>query len=340
MAQDLTTADPQIVVDLLQGYRRSKAMFAGVSLGVFDALSQPVTVVDLSQKLACDVDALERLLDALHGVGLLKKVEQGYVNTDVAATYLTSDSPRRMTGYINYSNQIGWQVWDKLEDAVREGTNRWKQCFGWDEPIFSSFFKTEEAANEFLMGMHGFGMISSPAVVNALDLSGFAHMVDLGGATGHLAIAACERYPTLRATVFDLPAARGLAESITASSAVRDRLQLVSGDFFDDPLPQGDLYALGRIIHDWSHDKIIRLLTKIFSSLPSGGALLICEKILSEDKSGPSWAQMQNLNMLVCTEGKERTLSEYEALLRPIGFTNIVGCRTSTPIDGILAYKP
>lgn len=340
MAHDQTLASPEMVVDLLQGYRRSKAMFAGVSLGIFDALTAPASLVELSERLGCDADALERLLDALRGVGLLSKTGEAYANTEVATTYLTADSPVRMTGYINYSNNVSWQMWGQLEDAIREGTSRWKQCFGWDEPIFSSFFKTEAAADEFLMGMHGFGMISSPAVVNALDLSGFRHLVDLGGATGHLAIAACERYPQLRATVFDLPAARSLAESIVGGSRVGERVKLVSGDFFVDPLPAGDLFALGRIIHDWSPAKIQPLLNKIFAALPAGGALLICEKILREDKGGPSWAQMQNLNMLVCTEGKERTLGEYEALLQPIGFVNITGCRTTTPIDGILAFKP
>lgn len=244
-----------------------------------------------------------------------------------------------MTGYINYSNDIGWELWHKLEDAIREGTSRWKQCYGWDEPIFSSFFKTPEAANEFLMGMHGFGTISSPAVVAALDLSRFTQLVDLGGASGHLAIAACERYPQLRATVFDLPTARALAETIVQDSRVSQRITITSGDFFVDPLPQGDLYALGRIVHDWNVEKIGLLLNKIYASLPAGGALLICEKLLLEDRSGPSWSQMQNLNMLVCTEGKERTLVEYEALLSQAGFVNVIGCRTTTPIDGILAFK-
>jgi acetylserotonin N-methyltransferase len=293
----------------------------------------------LADRLACRPDALARLLNALVGVGLLRRDGDSYANTPVAGTYLTSTSPMRMTGYINYSNDVGWELWGKLEDAVREGTSRWKQCYGWDEPIFSSFFKTDEAATEFLMGMHGFGQISSPAVVAALDLSRFTHLVDLGGATGHLAIAACRRYPHLRATVFDLPTARPLAERIIRESSVSDRIGLVSGDFFTDPLPPGDLYALGRILHDWSDDKITRLLKKVCESLPLRGALLICEKMLSDDKSGPSWAQMQDLNMLVCTEGKERTLAEYEALLLAAGFAEVIGCRTATPIDGILATK-
>jgi acetylserotonin N-methyltransferase len=340
MAKDLTVTDPGIVVDLLQGYRRSKVMFAGVRLGVFDALQTgPQTAVLLAVRLSCNTDALERLLGALVGVGLLRKHGESFSNTEVAATYLTSASPMRMTGYINYSNDVGWQLWGKLEDAVREGTNRWKQCYGWDEPIFASFFKTDEAATEFLMGMHGFGIISSPAVVSALDLGRFTQLVDLGGATGHLAIAACTRYPQLRATVFDLPTARPLAKQIIGGSSVADRIDIVTGDFFADPLPHGDLYALGRILHDWTEDKIAKLLRKVYESLPPGGALLVCEKMLFDDKLGPGWAQMQDLNMLVCTEGKERTLAEYEQLLWNAGFSEVVGCRTLTPIDAILATK-
>ncbi len=340
LPRDLTIPAADLVVELLQGARRTKVMYAGVSLGIFDALDgQPQTSQKLAQSLACNADGMERLLGALVGLGLLERDEELYTNSAVAQAYLTTSSPRRMTGYLNYSNSVGWPMWGKLEDAVREGTSRWKQCYGWDEPIFSSFFKSEESANEFLMGMHGFGVMSSPALVNAIDLGRFQHLVDLGGATGHLAIAACVRYPHLRATVFDLPQAVPLAKKITGVSSVANRLDVVAGDFFKDPLPEADLYSLGRILHDWSLDKIQLLLAKVFQSLPTGGGLLIAEKMLNADKSGPSWAQMQDLNMLVCTEGKERTLAEYGELLTSVGFTEVIGCRTETPIDGVLAIK-
>jgi len=81
------------------------------------------------------------------------------------------------------------------------------------------------------------------------------------------------------------------------------------------------------------------LLGRVHEYLSSGGAVLIAEKLLEEDKRGPLWAQMQNLNMLTCTEGKERTLSEYEALLRETGFAEVFGCRTSSPLDAVLAIK-
>jgi acetylserotonin N-methyltransferase len=192
---------------------------------------------------------------------------------------------------------------------------------------------------EFLMGMHGFGLISSPHVVGAFDLSPCRRIADLGGATGHLVIAACERYPHLRGIVFDLPDAVPMAREMVGRSKVADRIEVVAGDFFVDPLPDADLFALGRILHDWTEQKILNLLGRVHAHLPAGGGILIAEKLLLDDKSGPRWAQMQSLNMLTCTEGKERTLAEYETLLQYSGFVEVQGCRTASPIDAILARK-
>lgn len=340
MPSDTTLPDPTVVLDLLQAFRWSKAMFAAVSLGVFDALaSGPKPSAALAAELQANPEALKRLLEACVGLQLLRSQDERYENTAVAKTYLTTASRHRLTGYLNYSNDVMWKLWSNLEDAIREGTHRWKQTYGWDGPIFSHFFKTEETRREFLMGMHGFGLISSPHVVAAFDLSQFTRFVDLGGATGHLAIAACERYPKLRAVVFDLPEAVPLAQEIVEASPVADRIEVVAGDFFSDPLPEGDIYALGRIVHDWSEEKILKLLRRIRESLPVNGAVLIAEKLLSESRDGPRWAQMQDLNMLTCTEGKERTLQEYEALLRQVGFTQITGLPTSSPLDAVLAKK-
>jgi acetylserotonin O-methyltransferase len=315
-------------------------MFAAVSLGVFDALAAgPKSSAALASDLRANPDSLKRLLDACVGLQLLRREADRYENMPVAKTYLTKASPHRLTGYLNYSNDVMWKLWSNLEDAVREGTHRWKQTYGWDGPIFSHFFKTEETRREFLMGMHGFGLISSPHVVAAFDLSQFTRFVDLGGATGHLAIAACERYPKMNAVVFDLPEAVPLAQQIVGASSATDRIEVVVGDFFSDPLPEGDLYALGRIVHDWNEDKILKLLGRIHESLPVNGAVLIAEKLLSANRDGPRWAQMQDLNMLTCTEGKERTLQGYEKLLRHVGFAEVAGRQLNSPLDAILATK-
>jgi acetylserotonin N-methyltransferase len=301
---------PNTILDLIEAFRRSKTMFAAVELGVFDG------------KRPADCKELPRLLDACVALGLLSKQDGQYVNTPESDQYLRSDSPDTMTGYIRYSNHVLYPMWSHLEDALREGTHRWKQTFGLDGPLFSHFFRTEDAMREFLLGMHGFGLLSSPAVVAAFDLTRFHHFVDLGGASGHLALAAAQRYPGMQTTVFDLPAVAKIFPHV------------VAGDFFVDPLPPADLYALGRILHDWSEEKIHRLLQKVLAALPSGGGLLIAEKLLENVP-----AHMQSLNMLIVTEGRERTAVEYATLLRAAGFASVESRRTGTPLDATLALK-
>jgi len=314
--------DPAPILDLIEAFRRSKTMFAATALGIFDG--------DRPKGAATD-----RLLDACVALGLLEKRGQEYVNTPVADDYLRSSSPRTLSGYVRYSNSVLYPLWANLEDAAIDGTHRWKQTFGEEHSaLFANFFKTEESKRDFLMGMHGFGMLSSPAVVAAFDLSRFRRLVDLGGATGHLALAARERYPRMTAAVFDLA---GVIE--IAKEHAGDRVELIPGDFFQDELPPADLYALGRILHDWNEEKIRRLLARIHAALPAGGGLLIAERLLREDRGGPVATHMQSLNMLVCTEGRERTLSEYTTLLREAGFQEVRGHVTGAPLDAILAVK-
>ncbi|HWB98946.1 MAG TPA: class I SAM-dependent methyltransferase [Bryobacteraceae bacterium] len=333
--------DPAPVVDLIDAFRRSKTMFTAVSLGIFDHLAEtPAGAEELAGRIGANPDALARLLDACVGLGFLRRDAGIYYNQPVAATYLCRSSPHALTGYILYSDQVLYRLWTHLDDALREGTHRWHQAFGLDPAtLFENFFRDDDAMRTFLRGMHGFGLLSSPKVVAAFDLSRFRCLADLGGATGHLAVAACERYSGLRGIVLDLPRVIEVARDYIQQSAARDRIDLVAGDFFADPLPSADLYSLGRILHDWSVPKIHRLLTRIYDCLPPGGGLLVAEKLLQEDRSGPVAAHMQSLNMLCCTEGKERTLAEYTTLLTRAGFTRIEGCRTGAPLDAVLAIR-
>ncbi len=337
----MSLPDPTPILDLIESFRRSKTMFTAVSMGIFDRLHEaPAGADDLAAALGAHPDALERLLASCAALGLLRKSDGVYRNEPVAESYLRVESPDSMTGYINYSDRALYPMWGNLDAAVREGTHRWNQTFGWDGPIFSSFFKTEAAMREFLRGMHGFGTLTSPRVVAAFDLSRFHRFVDLGGATGHLAIAACERYPSMHGVVFDLPQVASFAREQVALSPASGRIETIEGDFFRDELPTGDLYAVGQILHDWNDEKIGSLLRRVVDRLPSGGALLIVEKLLNEDGVGPLAANMQSLNMLVVTEGKERPPSDYTRLCRCAGFGEVEARRTGARLDAILAIKP
>lgn len=337
----MTATDPAPILDLIQAFRRSKVMFTAVSLGIFDRLQNaPASAAELAISLQCNPDALERLLDSCIALGFLSRSNGKYANTEMSSAYLVSNEPNTLAGYVMHSNLSLYPLWANLEDAVREGTNRWEQTFGSGKGLFDHFFRNDESRRTFLNGMHGFGCISSSDVVRAFDLSSFHRLADLGGATGHLVIAACEAYPGLTGIVFDLPAVQKFAEEHIAASSAASRIQFVAGDFFKDELPSADLYSLGRILHDWSEEKIVLLLKRIFAALPSGGGLLIAENLLDDDHSGPLPALMQHLNMLICTEGKERSGSEYKSLLESIGFRSVEYRRTGTILDAVFARKP
>jgi acetylserotonin O-methyltransferase len=337
----MTPPDPSPVIDLIEAFRRSKTMFAAVALGVFDSLERaPADAATLAAEIGAKTEPLECLLDSCVSLGFLRKQSGRYANEPVASTYLCRASERTLSSYILYSNDVLYRLWTHLEDAVREGGHRWKQTFGVEGGIFDHFFQADEAMRTFLMGMHGFGLISSQSVVAAFDLSRFHRLVDLGGATGHLAIAACERYPEMRAALFDLPRVIEIARAEVERTPVASRIELIAGDFFTGDLPKADLFALGRILHDWSDEKIGTLLGRIFRRLDSGGAVLIAEKLLADDKTSPTSALMQSLNMLVCAEGRERSLAEYRVLLESAGFHDVRGRVTGAPLDAVLAVKP
>jgi len=336
----MSLPDPTRVLDLIEAFRHSKTMFTAVSLGVFDRLHEaPSSAAAMAGPLSVDAGALERLLDGCAALGLVRKTRDVYANEPVAEVYLCAASPHTMHGYIRYSDEALYPMWGHLADAIREGTNRWEQTFGPKGGIFNHFFRTDAAMRDFLLGMHGFGMQTSPKVAAAFDLSRFRTLADLGGATGHLAIAACERYAELRAIVFDLPRVCELAREQVAASAARERIEVIPGDFFTDDLPDADVYYVGRILHDWGEDRISGLLQRMFERLPAGGAVLIGEKLLNEDGVGPLAASMQSINMLICTEGRERTLSDYRRMLEAAGFRDVEGRRTGTALDAVFAVK-
>jgi acetylserotonin N-methyltransferase len=332
--------DPTPVLAIIDAMRLSKAVFVALEVGAFDELeSKSMSAATCAERLHLNEDALERVLDACTAAGMLTKQDGLYRNTPVASTYVCRLSPKTLAGYMLYANRITWRLWQNLEDAVAEGTARWTQTFGEKEGIFDHFFTTEASKETFMAGMHGLGLLSSPRVAAAFDLSGHRVAADLGGGTGHLIAAICQQYPGVEGILFDLPRVATLARWRLAEVGLQDRVRVQEGDFFRDPLPEADLYCLGRIFHDWSEEKIRILLRKMHAALPEGGAVLLAEVLLDEDKTGPLSGLLQSLNMLACTEGKERSLSEYRALLESECFGAVQGVRTGSVVDAVYARR-
>ncbi|XP_072788051.1 acetylserotonin O-methyltransferase isoform X4 [Taeniopygia guttata] len=113
----------------------------------------------------------------------------------------------------------------------------------------------------------------------------------------------------------------------------------LGGDFFNDSIPEAELYILSKILHDWDDDKCKQLLAKVYKACKPGGGVLLVESLLNEDKSGPVETQLYSMNMLVQTEGKERTAAEYSKLLEAAGFGVIQVKRTGKLYDAVLGRK-
>jgi len=340
MTAALPDPPPDRVVDLMEAFRRSQVLFTAVNLRIFESLEgSPKSLVELASEAGLPMVSLEQLLTACQALGLTSRVDGVFQNTPITSQYLVESSPSNLLGYIRFSDIAVYRMWGQLTDAVREGSNRWDQVFGGRENFFDNVYADASSLKEFIGGMHGLGVITSPTLVTTFDLGQFRHLVDLGGATGHLAMAACQAWPHLKATVYDLAPVCAVAEEHIARANLQPSVAVRSGDFFVDPWPEADLFALGRILHDWNEDKIHFLLRKCFENLPQRGGLLICEKLLNEEKDGPVSAALQSLNMLVITEGRERTASEYTALLKSAGFGDVQARKTGKYLDVILAIK-
>ena len=148
--------NPQPVLELIEAFRRSKTMFAAVSMGVFDALHEaPASAAELAASSARTRTRWVGCWMAARRSDCCASSGGVYENDPVAETYLYVGSAHSLRGYVRYSDAALYGMWGHLEDAVREGTHRWTQSFGLEGPIFSAFFRTDEAMRDFLMGMHG-----------------------------------------------------------------------------------------------------------------------------------------------------------------------------------------
>ncbi|CAF1015960.1 unnamed protein product [Rotaria magnacalcarata] len=342
--------DPHHIMSIIDGYRCSQTLFTAVGLKLFDHLTkEELLLEELANKLNLPhLPALERFLNACIALKLIQldKTNKKYSNTQSSNKYLVSKSPDTLTGYIGHNSQSSYLLWTKLPNAIHENAPQWQKTFNTihgEEFTFDSFYRDENTEALFMSAMHGLGLTCFPAVVASIDnFQQFKTFCDIGGATGCLAITACKANPNLQAIIFDLPRIEKHAvQYINQTSAdIRNRIIFQSGDFFRDPLPRADLFTLGRILHDWNDEKCQILVEKIYRALPEmNGAILIAEKLLVEDKSGPVTANMQDLNMLVATAGRERTCPEYKELLEKVGFKNIKCFWTGTYLDAIIGYK-
>ncbi|XP_030057966.1 putative bifunctional dTTP/UTP pyrophosphatase/methyltransferase protein isoform X1 [Microcaecilia unicolor] len=330
-------AFPSKMIRLLDGFKASKALFVACRLKVFDILKERglLRAMDVANKRNISVSGTERLLDVCVALGLLEKTHQAYSNTELANTYLATDSEYSLHDYIMYSNDHLWPFFTNLDTAVKEGTTLHREtCWKNHEHLHQETHQ-DMLVKQHLSAMHSIVKVTGRAIVTAFDLSRMKSACDLGGGTGALAHELVQIYPNLKVTVFDLPHVIENISSFQPLGQCAARVTFTKGDFFKDSLPEADLYILSRVLHHYSDEQLHTLLTRVSDSCKPGNFLLVAEIVLDEDKRNPR-ALLQSLSMI---EGKQRSGSEYKRLLQKYGFSNIQIKITGNVLDAILAVK-
>ncbi|XP_061482821.1 acetylserotonin O-methyltransferase-like [Rhineura floridana] len=328
-----STEDMESIRTFLQyqhGCLISKIIFTACELGVFDLLLESgelMTAATIAEHLGTSNTGMERLLEACVGLKLLQVERKGnpalYGNTDFSSVYLAESSPKSQYHYMMFCSGTTFPNLAYLADAVRERKNQIERIF--DNPpddFFEALFRSEEKLKRFLNMMNSTRHLCGKDVVAAFDLSHFPLICDLGGSGGGLAKECISLHPNSTVTILDLPKVVEMAKKHFVSLE-EQRISFHEGDFFKDPIPEADLYILARILHDWGDEECVQLLTKLQKACKPGGGVLVVEVVLNEDRSGPLEAHLYSLLMLLHTEGKERTPSEYNVLLSLAGFKEI-----------------
>ncbi|XP_040005160.1 probable bifunctional dTTP/UTP pyrophosphatase/methyltransferase protein isoform X1 [Xiphias gladius] len=336
--------DFQQIIELLDGFKASKALFTASELCVFDLLhDRPgLDAAQVAQEIKASVKGTECLLDACVSLGLLKSKERTcqkpvYENADLAVRFLRTDAPFSLHGYIQHCNGTVWPLFSHLESAVREGTNQHEKAFGKkSEDVFQdTYYNSQEMKLRFMNAMNSIAKVTGKAVATAFDLSSFKTACDLGGCTGAMAYEFTKAHPGLSVTVFDLPAVVEMSEHFHPLQ-MDNRVSFLAGDFFKDELPKADLYILARILHDWPDEKVHILLSKVSDACTPGCGLLLSEIFLDEDRRGPSRGLLQALSM---SKGRQRTATEYSLLLKSHGFITSCVRHTDNFLDAMLCIK-
>uniref|UniRef100_G3NB95 Acetylserotonin O-methyltransferase-like n=1 Tax=Gasterosteus aculeatus aculeatus TaxID=481459 RepID=G3NB95_GASAC len=332
--------DLQQIVDLIDGFKASKALFTASEMCVFDLLhSRPgLDAAQVALQIKASVKGTECLLEACVSLGLLRSKERTrqkpvFENTSLAAAFLLTDAPHSLRAYIRYCNEAVMPLFSHLESAVSEGSSQREKLFGKTSKDTSS--NSQEVKLRFLDAMHSIAKVTALAVATAFDLSGFKSACDLGGCTGAVAYEFTKAHPGMSVTVFDLPAVVEMSDRFHPLHA-DNRVSFLAGDFFKDELPKADLYVLSRILHDWSDEKVHILLSKVADVCTPGCGLLLSEIFLDEDRGGPRCCLLHALSM---SEGRQRSAAEYAVLLERHGFATAHIAHTDSILGAMLCIK-
>lgn len=324
----------EMIMKMMDGYSSACVLGAASELDLFSVISNnSMKYEDIAKTLKANQRGVKILLDALVSIRLIEKKQDLYNIPKNLIPYLIKESPNSLLAGIRHrSNMI--RGWIQLAKVVKTGNKA--------DPS-PSILGIDEDSSSFINAMHVFSTPNVKEVVsNIIDIN-YSRFLDLGGASGTWTLALLEQNPEATATIFDLPHAIDLAKKRIQNLTNKSKIDLISGDFYKVPLPQGfDMVWVSAIIHQHSRAHNRTLFKKVFNALDSKGSVIIRDIIMEPSHTSPPMGAMFAINMLVHTEsGSTFTFEEVKEDLTASGFEKIELCMKSEDMNSlIVAYKP
>ena len=322
------------------GFWSSKVLLSAVEMEVFTELAKhPADFPTLQGRLGLHPRAARDFLDTLVALGFLRRVDGIYHNSPESDLYLDRRKPSYIGGILEMANHRLYPFWGQLTTAVRTGEPQNESRDGHDP--FAALYADPARLREFLRAMSGVSRGANLAIARQFPWQRYQTCADIGTAQGDLVTQIALANPHLRGTGFDLPEVGPVFEEYIAANQLESRVSFAPGSFFTDPLPKADVLLFGHILHDWDLPTKQMLLRKAFEALPSGGAVVVYDSIIDDDRSQNAFGLLMSLNMVIETPGGfDYTGADCIGWMREAGFTDGRVEHLVGPDSMVIGIKP
>ncbi len=319
---------------------QSKTLLSAVEIELFTHLARsPGTLEELQQRLNLHPRGARDFLDALVALGFLQRQDGLYRNTAETDLFLDKTKPSYIGGILEMANSRLYRYWGSLTEAVRTGESQNESKGGLDP--FQAIYGDPAKLREFLRAMSGVSRGANLAIARQFPWARYRSCADIGTAQGDLVTQIALAHPHLSGLGFDLPAVGPVFQEYIASHQLSDRVRFEGGSFFTEDLPQADVLLFGHILHDWDLETKRMLLRKAYAALPSGGAVVVYDSLIDDDRRQNAFGLLMSLNMLIETPGGfDYTGADCIGWMQQVGFQD---CRVEHligPDAMVIGHKP
>ena len=294
---------PDAIMQLGTAFWASKTLLSAVELGVFSELAQAGALdgEELRKRLSLHKRSATDFFDALVALGMLEREDGRYANTPATDLFLDRAKPSYAGGMLEMANARLYGFWGSLTEGLRTGVPQNEAKGGGD--FFEALYADPARLAQFARAMSAISTGAGQAIAAKFPWRDHNSVIDIGCAEGAVPVQIALAHEHITGGGFDLPAIEPIFDGYVAGFGLGERLSFTAGDFFADPLPEADVLVMGHILHDWDLDEKRLLLQKAHDVLPDGGALIVYEAIIDDERRSNTFGLLMSLNMLIETPG-------------------------------------